>query len=579
MPGRDDGDISRIGCLDRLVNMASVDRYSVAVPVAVALATDRDVLSVVDAVLPLAYTVAEALGEGGISVLEDHVVEVLCMSLGECAEDGVMDGLLGLVQGVLRESTERDRLWAQIELVVRPHMLDIARLLAAMQYEHGNLEGVLDEWISARHDKYLYTGSHLSYMEDALSSAEGELLYCPDLCEESLDNLQEEIQRGKENTERIAREAAALKERKVMMEGYRARFSWFHTVQRVIWQKGTELEVNGVNIGPEGGKAVAVLDQMPQLKKLCLRGTLIGDEGAVALAKTLPLLKDLELLALGQTVPTTSRSQGNNIGETGAVALAVAIPQLPKLIKFSLNGSPIGPEGLSAIGPVLPERLQQLALCSCSLGHEGGASLATALARLPNLEMLILSDNMLGHQAGRALAESLQTMTLLTNLDLGNNLLGNGGVAIGRALTNLPLLTTLDLVLNKMGPDAAIAVAESLPSLTHLTYLSLGASPIGSAGGMAIGNQLHHLPALKTLELCICGLRAPAAKVIAAALPHLPALEKLDLHCNIISKSGLRAIKAKALPGLEVVDYAQCCDESYEYADPAESTQSCCCVM
>ena len=150
------------------------------------------------------------------------------------------------------------------------------------------------------------------------------------------------------------------------------------------------------------------------------------------------------------------------------------VEALPKLTTLSLYQQPlVGPQGMQALVRGLRARgalatLQELNLYRCTLGAEGAAALAPALAALPGLERLFLADNAVGDVGMASLALPLAALHGLRVLSLSDNGIGDeglealleavmgSGVVAHRREHRLPVLKELVLFRNAVG-DAGCA--------------------------------------------------------------------------------------------------------------------------
>lgn len=153
---------------------------------------------------------------------------------------------------------------------------------------------------------------------------------------------------------------------------------------------------------------------------------------------------------------------GNRIGDAGATALAAALPAMPLLVSLRVGGNRMDAPGLGAIAAACSNScglLSVLDLPGCVYDARSVAALPASLARLSRLP-------------------------LLTTLRLGGCRLGAPGAAdsLAAALRQMPLLSSLSLCANAMGPAAAALVAEALRSLPCLSSLNLDGNPMGPEG-------------------------------------------------------------------------------------------------
>ena len=119
-----------------------------------------------------------------------------------------------------------------------------------------------------------------------------------------------------------------------------------------------------------------------RLHTLWLNGTLIGSEGAVAIA---------DMLATNQSL-TQLKVSGCSIQVEGAVCLAKAMERNSTLRCLEITGNPIGSERAVAFASMLKKNqcLKTLDLCEDSVGVEGTLELIESLKHNTTLEELML---------------------------------------------------------------------------------------------------------------------------------------------------------------------------------------------
>jgi uncharacterized protein (TIGR02996 family) len=338
------------------------------------------------------------------------------------------------------------------------------------------------------------------------------------------------------------------------------------------------LALAGNRLGDEGAAALAG-SRLVRLQRLILRDNGLGDAGARALAGTsLPL----EHLDLGNTSRETAlrnriRADGvaqiaqslgqlrhlnlefNPIGDEGALALARS-PRLGRLRHLDLMGCGLGSRGIAALAGSELSELEVLVLKQNALGEEGAQAWATSPLRL---KKLFLTDCDLDLWAAQALARS-PSLASLTTLYCGNNPLGDEGVrallasasfeglemlSIGGCSFGMegleailegaarPATKGLHLSFSRLGTPLATALAAA--GLAHLEELSLVDNRIGTEGAEILASAgLAHLA---TLHLQMNGLGPEGAQALASS-ETLPRLARLDLGGNEIRSRGAIAL-------------------------------------
>ncbi len=182
-------------------------------------------------------------------------------------------------------------------------------------------------------------------------------------------------------------------------------------------------------ISDDGLDALLATAKANGWSRLCLRGPpLLGPrEAASGQGSAGRESDDFFLKSRIETIPpgllrlTTLRSldfSGHSIGDEGAKAIAASLPALTNL---SLSRNSIGTEGAKAIAASLPA-LTSLDLDVNSIGTEGAKAIA---ASLPALTNLYLSRNSIGTEGAKAIAASLPA---LTNLYLNGNSISTEGL-------------------------------------------------------------------------------------------------------------------------------------------------------
>ncbi|GIQ84718.1 hypothetical protein KIPB_006266 [Kipferlia bialata] len=187
MPASSAGDGRKLLAFKKVLKTAGVTAASLAVPVAVALATGGVGIPVISAALPLARSVTQALSKAGVTIPAKAAAEKLAGCLGDGGS--VVDGLFGLVKGGVKDARDRKRLKAQIEEAVRPHMVDMTKLLTTLRTEHDDMRGVMEGWIATQQEMHMCTAEHLSQIQSSLACVHGELEYLRNQCNASLDSL------------------------------------------------------------------------------------------------------------------------------------------------------------------------------------------------------------------------------------------------------------------------------------------------------------------------------------------------------------------------------------------------------
>jgi len=131
------------------------------------------------------------------------------------------------------------------------------------------------------------------------------------------------------------------------------------------------------DLAADGAATLAtLLHWTPRLKILWLQHNSLGDAGMQALC---------EGLGCGAAPSLRLSLFHNQFGPVGAEALAAALRggAIPKLVALSLQGNPIGNQGVAALCAPLRKRpaLKVLHLVNCEIGDEGVATLVAGLGK------------------------------------------------------------------------------------------------------------------------------------------------------------------------------------------------------
>ena len=193
------------------------------------------------------------------------------------------------------------------------------------------------------------------------------------------------------------------------------------------------LDFTNTPIGPQGAAALAsalTKRVLPSLRVLGLSLDPLGDAGLVALAPAIRQLPKLATLGLNRCqitdlspllVPPTDGGlpslmmlhlNQTLIGPQGAAALATALTKraLPSLQWLSLNCNPLGDAGLVALAPAIRQlpKLKSLHLVSCQITDLSPLLALPADGGLPPIQFLSLVGNHLTDEGCAALASALR---------------------------------------------------------------------------------------------------------------------------------------------------------------------------
>ena len=235
--------------------------------------------------------------------------------------------------------------------------------------------------------------------------------------------------------------------------------------------------------------------------------------------------------------------------------LATALAALPQLETVRIYRSNLSNEAFANIAPVLPsiKKLKQLNLYSCNLRRESGDALAAILPQCKALHEFALTCYWGDNSLKPALFTALQTCPELTALGIHGS--GFDKSVIAATLPYLPKLQILNLSSLSLGDDNAIAILKALRHCTVLASLFLGNTNVTDKFAKVLSQLLPSYPSITTIRLHDNKFTTNAAFDLARALPYCKQLQLLGLRGNKINTAGvnlLRAIDLQLDNGLEI---------------------------
>ena len=177
------------------------------------------------------------------------------------------------------------------------------------------------------------------------------------------------------------------------------------------------------------------LHSVPNLEKLSLDRTQMGEEEVTALALSLKNVTQLSVLNLSK----------NPLGH-GVSELAKHLHSVPHLGRLILDDTQMGEEEVTALAHSLKNvtKLSILSLSYNPLSH-GISELAKHLHNVPHLKGLSLNDTQMGEEEVTALADVRVCVPELKNICLDRNPLGRGVTKLINCLRSGPQLEMLTL--------------------------------------------------------------------------------------------------------------------------------------
>ena len=234
----------------------------------------------------------------------------------------------------------------------------------------------------------------------------------------------------------------------------------------------------------------------------------IGRRGLDAVAGLVRESRSLEYLGLYL----------NGIGSPGALMLADALMTNKSVTSLDLGANPLGAQGLFALASMLPRNttLQSLDLRGCEVGFGpdfktsdiGMSKLCSELSKREcHLETLLLSFNALSEGQVSRLCESLHKNQSIRRISLAN--------------CHIPARAT------------AASIAPLLRKSAHLVSVNLSLNTVDGKAARAIGQALKDNSVLTSLDLTQCRLGSGLAS-ITAALRHNETLRSIGLGGNLL---------------------------------------------
>jgi len=255
------------------------------------------------------------------------------------------------------------------------------------------------------------------------------------------------------------------------------------------------------------------LAHMPMLKVLNMGFNPITGKGADAVATALGRSgAQLEYLSMGAC----------EIGDIGVSALARVIANTTKLVEVHLFHNNISPNGI-------------LALCKALEVHD----------ELRTLDISsnygVQNTNMPEAHAALALAGMLQSKYKLQQLKLASVLQQADAVALANSLADKDGLVYVDVTSMRLNEESAFAFADALASKTDLTTAIFSKNwPMGDEGSISIARAVRTSPNLVDLEMIGNKLTPEAEAQIQELVPFVVFEDQRHVHneCPSLCPSG-----------------------------------------
>jgi Ran GTPase-activating protein (RanGAP) involved in mRNA processing and transport len=310
------------------------------------------------------------------------------------------------------------------------------------------------------------------------------------------------------------------------------------------------LDLGFNNIGDNGCRALAeAITAQPmslsRLRTLYLAGNVLGEDGALAIAKIVQH-GSLEKLYL----------TGNRVGPDGVRAIAEAALelQLEKIHKVNINcvnslqasrrgikelflgGTGLGGVGCQAIADLLGQSstLQVLSLANCDLDNDSLSVLASSIKsnreQLP-LESLQLSFNQISCKGVESLSNAIWGCRSLRELLLDNNQIGDRGAGqIAAVLASANRLETLNVGFNRIKAVGIKAIMRTVPESESLHSLSLSGNTVDASAARSIAYALAFNHSLLSLSLVNTSIQHEGQRHITAGIVSNSHIKLLQLN-------------------------------------------------
>ncbi len=303
-----------------------------------------------------------------------------------------------------------------------------------------------------------------------------------------------------------------------------------------------EFDLSSNDIDASGAILLASSPFARRLRRLELADNRLDDAGLAVLLGS-PHLSGLHHLGVAQNVLTDSSLRlmsaapprlasldvsRNTIGRDGAFGLASVLPRM-QVTRLLVNRCGIDAEAILSLLEGGAGRLQQLDLSGNGLGPEGIELVAQA-PQLAGIHMLDVSQNALRAHGMKCLGAST-FLTELHELHLNANEMGDEGCEeLARSVSNMPVLETLSLSDNLIGPRGA---AQLCGLASRLCDLDLSFNELGDGGVDALV-RASSWKDLHRLDLTSCGIGFGGMATLMSA-PSLSLLCTLDLSHNALT--------------------------------------------
>lgn len=290
--------------------------------------------------------------------------------------------------------------------------------------------------------------------------------------------------------------------------------------------------------------AQRVLERLPGLTRLSLRGSGGGMSGMLAMRNRFWLLSHLQELDLS----------GTKLRDMDVAVLVPHLTRLTSLRTLRLEVGTLGKGGAQQLAqlPACAQGLQRLHLEAEAIPVEVAGEMGARLAGMTGLTQLAMNTMFTGDAAGRAwraLAEQMPGNVRLTGVELRGCWIGAVGAT--ELMRRLALMTSLrELAISQvraragggggvrpcdvpqrwqLGPDGAAGFASAVAAMPRLVRLEAAGCRFGDAGVSLVARRLGEVPQLTHLDLGCNSMGASGLEVLAEHIPLLRHLRTLDV--------------------------------------------------
>ncbi|KAM7003461.1 protein NLRC5 [Tautogolabrus adspersus] len=281
-----------------------------------------------------------------------------------------------------------------------------------------------------------------------------------------------------------------------------------------------------------GLQLIKALGECVGLERLCLDSWQLSEESGVCLAQALRNVNSIRVLKLNKIVTAD-----------GGLDLLAAMERLKEIEEIGLEGWRMADKGLEQLTRLLPlwRGLRRISLSKSLISDQSGDKLLDALKCCSHLEELHLCSNSLGDLTAARMALVLPSLTHITVLDISeNNIRYEGSVSLSKAIMCLKNLTKMHLT--AVGTPELCAVASSLAHCPLIQDVGFGWNNCGDNVAQELARVMPLCHRLTVIDLESNSVSVTGAEALFEALQSCPALQLIRLWRNKISPSEAQSL-------------------------------------